>query len=110
MELAKIIGSNVQRIRKSRGWSQTDLCKEVSWLSTPRLSQIEAGKKQLTIKSVQKLADILDVRPFELLVDHDEKTSALSDMFYLVTNLPKKEREALTKIMGAVLKSNGLMG
>lgn len=110
MELAKIIGNNVQRFRKERGWTQADMCRGVSALTQSRLSQIENGEKKMTTKSIELLARVLGVQPFELLIDREQEGSLdMATMLALIQKLPKKERESLSRVMGAVLKSNGLM-
>ena len=110
MELEKIIGENVQRFRKERGWTQADMCEGVTAFSQSRLSQIENGEKQITTATIRQLAEILGVEPFELLVDRSrEGFQGMPAMLALIQKLPKKERESLSRVMGAVLKSSGLV-
>eukprot|EP01034_Spumella_vulgaris_P018772 gene18772-23997_t len=97
MELAKTIGDNVQRLRKERGWTQADMCRHSGSLSQSRLSHIENGEKLLTTKTIQQLAGIFGVEPFELLVDRGrEGFQGMSAMLALIQKLPKKERESLS--------------
>jgi transcriptional regulator with XRE-family HTH domain len=55
-----IIGINITRIRKEKGMTQEDLC-GVTELDRSHLSEIENGKMNVTIKSLSKIADALDV-------------------------------------------------
>lgn len=66
MSVPEAFGRTLRRYRKAKGWSQEQLALEcghqrvfISWLET--------GKKQATITTVFRLAEALDVEPFELI-------------------------------------------
>jgi Zn-dependent peptidase ImmA (M78 family)/transcriptional regulator with XRE-family HTH domain len=67
------IGRRIAALRKQRGWSQSALAS----LTQPKLDQsvlsrIEAGKREITVSEVDKLARALGVEPGALLEGLDE--------------------------------------
>lgn len=66
MDLLRLVGRNVRRMRSARGWSQEQLA-EKSELSQQFISRIEAGIQNPTLKSLGRLADALDVAAASLL-------------------------------------------
>ena len=66
MNLAKIVGVNVVRLRAQKGWSQEQLA-EASNLHRTYVSQIETGARNPTLNIIQRLSGALGVDPYELL-------------------------------------------
>ena len=66
MDIRKQVGLNVQRIRRTRGWSQEELAFE-SGLHRTYISGIERGARNPTITVLKELADALGVPPGTLL-------------------------------------------
>ncbi|MBP2296886.1 helix-turn-helix domain-containing protein [Azospirillum rugosum] len=66
MDIRKQVGLNVQRIRRTRGWSQEELAFE-SGLHRTYISGIERGARNPTITVLKELADALGVPPSMLL-------------------------------------------
>lgn len=66
MNLQKIVGANVLRLRQSKGWSQENLA-EASNLHRTYVSQIETGARNPTLAIIQRLSLALGVAPYELL-------------------------------------------
>lgn len=62
----KIIGKNISRIRKERKLTQEDLC-GIAEIDRSYLSELENGKMNVTISSLVKIADALDIELKELL-------------------------------------------
>ena len=65
-ELQRTVGENVRRYRKSRGLSQEEFA-EVLDVHRTYLGGIERGERNLTLRSVERLADAIGVAPLELL-------------------------------------------
>jgi transcriptional regulator with XRE-family HTH domain len=60
-DLLKIIGSNVKRIRLSKGFAQIDLAsKVVGSIDTTNISRIESGRTNPTIFTLYRIANALD--------------------------------------------------
>jgi len=66
-ELLKIIGSNVKRIRHSKGMTQVDLAGNViESIDTTNISRIESGRTNPTIFTLYRIAEALEVPVSEL--------------------------------------------
>ena len=66
MDIRKQVGLNVQRIRRTRGWSQEELAFQ-SGLHRTYISGIERGARNPTVTVLKELADALGVAPGALL-------------------------------------------
>lgn len=75
MDIRKQVGLNVQRIRRTRGWSQEELAFE-SGLHRTYISGIERGARNPTITVLKELADALGVTPGLLLDSSSSITSS----------------------------------
>lgn len=54
------IGRQLKELRKSRGWRQTEVADKVG-LSRPAISNIEAGKRALTLSTLQKFCELYKI-------------------------------------------------
>ena len=66
MDMRKLVGDNVSRIRKEKGLTQEKLS-ELSGLSQQYISDLERGKRNPTIVTIYELAQALGVGHLELL-------------------------------------------
>jgi transcriptional regulator with XRE-family HTH domain len=64
----KEIGQRIATLRKSKGLSQDELAKMLK-ISRPSLTQIELGKRNLSIIEMKKIADILSISIDNLLAN-----------------------------------------
>lgn len=69
-ELQAVVGRNVRRIRTGRGVSQEELADEIGVHRT-YMGGVERGERNLTLRSVERLAAGLGVDPRELLAAPD---------------------------------------
>lgn len=65
-----ILGENIKKYRKLRGFTQERLA-ELIELEIRTLSLIETGNNFVSAKTLTKLADVLNVTPSDLLEDAD---------------------------------------
>ena len=72
MDLREVFALNVRRLRHDRGLSQDDLAYEAE-VSRSYLSQLEKAAFYASLKIVAKLAVVLKVEPYELLVPPKRK-------------------------------------
>jgi DNA-binding XRE family transcriptional regulator len=63
---SKKLGSNIKRIREQKKMSQGDICREVGF-DRGQMSNIEAGKGNPTLATIEKIARALGVTSDELL-------------------------------------------
>ncbi|WP_318761465.1 helix-turn-helix domain-containing protein [Aminobacter niigataensis] len=68
MNLRKIFGLNLQRLRRERRLSQEQLA-HLAGCARAYLSGAEAGRRNATLDMVEALARVLEVEPAELLMD-----------------------------------------
>lgn len=66
LEVAKRIGRNIKRIRTQKTMSQGDICRKL-YMDRGYISSVENGKKNITIATLDKLANALNVPVYELL-------------------------------------------
>jgi transcriptional regulator with XRE-family HTH domain len=65
-QLQQAVGRNVRRWRERRGLSQEALADQLG-LHRTYVGGIERGERNLSLKSVERLAEQLGVRPLDLL-------------------------------------------
>lgn len=104
MQLQKAVGLNIQRIRKARGLSQSDLCERMGKMTQARLSTIEGGQVVITIKTLEKIAKALSVSPLALLNDPGKESLDLSSTVETINLLPSAKRKALLDIIEAYIQ------
>lgn len=66
MDVRRLVGKNVRRLRLERGWSQEELAFEAD-IHRSYISDIERGVRNPTITVVERLAETLEVSTWELL-------------------------------------------
>lgn len=67
-DLQRTLGRNLRRLRKQRGLSQEDFA-EVLGLHRTYMGGVERGERNLTLQSVERLAERLGVDPVVLLTE-----------------------------------------
>ena len=67
MKLIKSVGRKIQSLREQKGFTQ-EMLGEKSGVHTKYISAIERGQKNLTIKTLEKVSEGLDVEPYELFI------------------------------------------
>ena len=65
-ELQKVVGENLRRYRQSKGLSQEAFA-DVLNVHRTYLGGVERGERNLTLKTVERLAKTLGTEPLQLL-------------------------------------------
>ena len=65
-DLQKVVGRNLRAYRLERGLSQEDFA-EVVGVHRTYMGGLERGERNLTLQSLERLAEVLGVDPIELL-------------------------------------------
>ena len=88
------IGRRIAALRKQRGWSQSYLASLVG-TDQSVLSRIEAAKRRIGARELDRLAKALGVEPATLLPDEDKSvvSAALSVAVSEETHLPRADHE-----------------
>lgn len=68
VDIRKILGANLKRLRTAKGWSQEDYAFEAG-IHRTYISDIERGARNPTIEVLVKLAAPLGVEPADLIRD-----------------------------------------
>src|SRR5574344_2233688 len=63
--LNKQLGKRVQYLRKSKGFSQEKFAEALN-IATTSLSYIETGRGFMTLSTLEKMSEILNVEPYEI--------------------------------------------
>jgi transcriptional regulator with XRE-family HTH domain len=66
MDMRKLVGQNVRRIRQKKGLTQEQFA-EVSGFSQPYISSLERGRRNPTVVTLYELATALGVGHMELV-------------------------------------------
>ena len=74
----KEIGLRISELRKSKGYSQDDLAKMLN-ISRPSLTQIELGKRNLSVIELKKITNILSVSIDNLLSSNYSLTELVNE-------------------------------
>ncbi len=69
MDMRKLVGRNVNRLRLEKGLTQEAFA-EKSGFSQQYISGLEQGKRNPTVVSLWELAQALGVKPVDLLAPH----------------------------------------
>lgn len=65
-ELVQVVGRRIKALRQARGLTQ-DAVAEALGIAVKNVQRLEAGRQNLTLKTLAHVADVLDVEPHELL-------------------------------------------
>jgi transcriptional regulator with XRE-family HTH domain len=65
-DLQRALGRNIRQIRRSRGLTQEGMAGQLR-VSAKYLSELERGKRNLSLQAVERLADDLEQAPLALL-------------------------------------------
>lgn len=65
-DLQRALGENVRAIRTQRGLSQEDLGEHLG-LHRTYIGGVERGERNLTLRTVERFAELLDIDPLALL-------------------------------------------
>lgn len=69
MDMRKLVGMNVERLRRARGMTQEQLA-ERSGFSQQYISGLENGRRNPTVVTLYEIATALEAVPVELLTAH----------------------------------------
>jgi len=107
---------NIKTLRKSKGWTQTELAQRLG-TSQKVITSYETGSKKPPIRRLPDLAAIFDVTieeligPQELMVKeehpHTHKNSRIAKVQQLYEHLPPNDQRVILKQIKALVETNG---
>ena len=74
-ELKVLIGKRIRDLRKSRKLTQEQLA-ELIGIGTPNISYLENGKFAPSIETLEKLAQVFQIEPYEIYMTAPYKSEA----------------------------------
>lgn len=106
---AEIIGENIRRIREQKHLSQKELAVTIEVAPT-QYSRVETGKVMPALKTLIKIAKVLDTS-LDVLVSHDSNTTqdynikdkSLFDKVRLIDELPDAEKNMILQVIDLAL-------
>lgn len=103
----KILIRNMKRFREKKGWRKSDLSRATG-IDASHLSNIENGKKHISLELMEKIAFALQVQPYELIREYDPSRISFADKLEMIETLPEIKRIAIEQMVGAFLKEQQL--
>ena len=71
MDIIKVFGSNVKAYRQRIGLSQEAFAEKCGMHRT-YISAIECFRRSISLENIQKIADALEIKPYQLLLENRE--------------------------------------
>ena len=71
MDITKVFGSNVKAYRQRIGLSQEAFAEKCGMHRT-YISAIECFRRSISLENIQKIADALEIEPYQLLLENRE--------------------------------------
>jgi HTH-type transcriptional regulator, competence development regulator len=68
----EVDGGKLRRLRREQALSQQDV-ERITGISQATLSDLEQGKRGARASTLRKLAEVLEVKPKELMKEEDEE-------------------------------------
>lgn len=106
----KNIGKKLRDLRLSRGWKQLEVAEKVG-MSRPAISNIEAGKRSLTLSTLKRFCEIyeIDISYFGIETESFEEIKDLIsriDVIFNSQNVDEQKKDELYRtIMRIYLES-----
>ena len=76
-KIVEILGNNIRNLRKERNWTQEQLAEKAE-ISVPYMTQIELGKKQASLETVENIAKALSVSIDELFRSSPSRSKSIN--------------------------------
>ena len=112
-ELIKIICANIRDVRKNKGLPQEELAEKCS-LHTSYLAGVERGERNITIQTLEKIAQGLEISPVDLLkveqLNIDDQYFNKQGKLQLLMNIANEfSEEEINRIINVVREIKQMM-
>jgi transcriptional regulator with XRE-family HTH domain len=94
-ELIVFVARRIKALRQARGLTQ-DAVAEALGIASKNVQRLEAGRQNLTLKTLQHIADVLDVEPFELLTTAPTEAQSQQSLRRALRNLERLGHEVFS--------------
>ena len=96
MDLTKRVGMNIRSIRKSQNMTIDELAEKCDFQS-PYLSDVERGERNITLQTLNKILDALQVEPSSVLIPDikvsEEKENIKEELIKILFNILENKNE-----------------
>lgn len=96
MDLSKRVGMNIRAIRKAQKLTIDELAEKCDF-QAPYLSDIERGERNITLQTLNKILDALEVDPGSVLIPESrtnkESESIKEELLKILTNTLEDKNE-----------------
>ncbi|KXT73045.1 Transcriptional regulator [Streptococcus sp. DD10] len=82
------VGKRIEELRKQKGLSRPAFCDDESGLSVRQLARIEKGEFRPTIKTLEYIADRLEIPSYVLMPDYKELPKRYQELKYFLLHHP----------------------
>ena len=99
--LSQIAGKRIAELREQRKWNQTELGDKIK-VGQKRISEIERGTKSITLRTLDRIAEALEVDAFALLIPEPSATPAEVNRRKILAQLDKADdtsKDFLLRVM-----------
>jgi len=100
--LVKLVGTNIKEIRKLKKLTQEELA-EKSGLQTSYLAGVERGDRNITIQTLEKITEGLDVAPSSIFkfdtLNYNNKFYEKKELIIILQNLIEDKSEAEVRLV-----------
>lgn len=79
MDLIRIFGTNLKKYRTELGLSQEHFA-ELCGLHRTYISSIECYRRNISLDNIQRIAEALDKKPYELLLEEDDNNGKKNNL------------------------------
>ena len=101
-EINKQLGKRIQYLRKQKGFSQEKFAEAIN-IATTSLSYIETGRGFMTLATLEKMTEVLDIETYEIFQFVSVKTNEeMFDFLIRKINLIKNDNEKLKMVYSIV--------
>ena len=102
----KIIGRRIKEIRSSKNLTQAELAEQAN-VSAPYISHIETETKQVSLITLIRIANALEVTVDTLLTGHQGSNADeyLADLDFLLKDCSSEEKRIIIDMISAIKKT-----
>lgn len=79
MDIIKVFGTNLKKYRTELGLSQEHFA-ELCGLHRTYISSIECYKRSISLDNIQRIADALNKKPYELLLEEEDTNGKTNNL------------------------------
>ncbi|WP_169891053.1 helix-turn-helix domain-containing protein [Litchfieldia alkalitelluris] len=107
MNTGKVLGERIRRFRKKKKWSQADLAEKVG-VSNTFMGNIERGEKPFSLETLEKIATVLGITLYELLIHAEDlgkaqQSEVLTEIIDKLAYRPALEQKSALKMIDHLL-------